>query len=166
MQSHSDSVIAPPRFPLFNHSADNFLLSLKPTVVVVAHDVDEVEVFVHLRHVVGSERGCWGCTWMPIKDVLRMFLPLLRLSIGSDQEVLLLLCGWGGDELENFTDSKKAQNIVCLFTYMSMNTVHKFTYMSKTTYMSMVALPAPMAAVRRYLWGVNACKLKSIELCF
>ena len=58
MQSHSDSVIAPPRFPLFNHSADNFLLSLKPTVVVVAHDVDEVEVFVHLRHVVGSERGC------------------------------------------------------------------------------------------------------------
>ena len=98
MQSHSDSVIAPPRFPLFNHSADNFLLSLKPTVVVVAHDVDEVEVFVHLRHVVGSERGCWGCTWMPIKDVLRMFLPLLRLSIGSDQEVLLLLCGWGRDE--------------------------------------------------------------------
>ena len=29
----------------------------------------------------------------------------------------------------------------------------------------MVALPAPMAAVRRYLWGVNACKLKSVEFC-
>ena len=51
MQSHSDSVIAPPRFPLYN-----FLLSLKPTVVVVAHDVHKVEVFVHLRHVIGSER--------------------------------------------------------------------------------------------------------------
>ena len=38
-----------------------------------------------------------------------------------------------------------------MFTYMSIDIVHMFTYMSKTTYMSMVALPAPMAAVRRYL---------------
>ena len=37
----------------------HFLLYVKPcTVVVVAHDVDKVEVFVHLRHVVGSEQGC------------------------------------------------------------------------------------------------------------
>ena len=44
-----------------------------------------------------------------------------------------------------------SMNTVNMFTYMSIDIVHMFTYMSKTTYMSMVALPAPMAAVRRYL---------------
>ena len=89
-------------------------------------------------------RSFWVTLYLAaIKDVLRMFLPSTQL-VGSDQEARLKY-------VERMNINSK---ILLLEKTVKKKKPEKLLKLS--AYMSIVALPAPMAAVSRYLCGVKA----------
>ena len=82
-----------------------------------------------------------------IKDVFRMLLPSTQV-VGSDQEVKLKYVERMNMDCKNLLYSTvEEKKHFCYFGPQNLNL---------SAYMSIVALPAPIAAVRRYLCGVKA----------
>ena len=165
MPTHSGSAShhSTPHFPLLNHRAPplliiNFLLSFSTKS---GHRGSRSPWRWQGRGICTSRsrRRIWKrmlrMYLAAIKDVLRMLLLPSTEVVGSDQEAK------SSSTSRGWTWIAKTRCISsCLECWMLNVDV-------EVAYMSIVALPAPMAAVSRYLCGVKACtKIDLKEIIF